>query len=56
MGELKDKAKGLANQVVGEVKQQSDDEATRAEGWAQDKKGQAQHLKGEVEGALGNKV
>jgi uncharacterized protein YjbJ (UPF0337 family) len=56
MGELKDKAKGMANQVAGEIKQHSDDPDTRAEGQAQDTKGQMQNLKGKVEGALGNKV
>ena len=56
MGELKDKAKGMTNQAVGQAKQNSDDPDTRAEGRAQDSKGQAQNLKGEVEGALGDKV
>jgi uncharacterized protein YjbJ (UPF0337 family) len=56
MGELKDKAKGIANEVAGDVKQHSDDPDTRAEGDAQELKGQAQNLKGKVEGAFGNKV
>ena len=56
MGELKDKAKGLANEVVGEAKQQSDDPNTRAEGRAQERKGEAQNLKGKVKGALGDKI
>jgi uncharacterized protein YjbJ (UPF0337 family) len=56
MGELKDKAKGLANEVAGDIKQNSADPDTRAEGDAQELKGQAQNLKGKVEGALGNKV
>ena len=56
MGELTEKAKGLANQTVGTIKQQSNDPETRAEGTAQKAKGQAQNLKGEVEGALGDKV
>jgi uncharacterized protein YjbJ (UPF0337 family) len=56
MGELKDKAKGLANEAIGDVKQNSDDPDTRAEGDAQEMKGQAQNLKGKVEGAFGNKV
>jgi uncharacterized protein YjbJ (UPF0337 family) len=56
MGELKDKAKGLANEVAGNVKQQSGDPDTRAEGQAQETKGEAQNLKGKVEGAFGNKV
>ena len=56
MGELKDKAKGIANEAAGNVKQQSDDPETRAEGRAQERKGEAQNLKGKVEGALGDKV
>lgn len=56
MGELTDKAKGLANEVSGKVKQQSNDPDTRAEGRAQESKGEAQNLKGKVKGALGDKV
>src|SRR5690606_6169809 len=56
MGELKDKAKGIANEVAGEVKQQSGDPVTRSEGRAQERKGEAQNLKGKVKGALGDKV
>ena len=56
MGELKEKAKGLANEIVGEAKQQSSDPETRAEGHAQERKGEAQNLKGKIEGALGDKV
>ena len=56
MGELKDKAKGIANEVAGNVKQTSDDPDTRAEGRKQERKGEAQNLKGKIEGAFGNKV
>ncbi len=56
MGELTEKAKGLANEAIGKVKQQSNDPETRAEGHAQERKGEAQNLKSKVEGALGNKV
>jgi uncharacterized protein YjbJ (UPF0337 family) len=56
MGELKDKAKGVANEVAGNVKQTSADPADRAEGRAQERKGEAQNLKGSVKGALGNKI
>lgn len=56
MGELKDKAKGVANEIAGNVKQGSDDPATRAEGRAQERKGEAQNLKGSVKGALGDKI
>jgi uncharacterized protein YjbJ (UPF0337 family) len=56
MGELKEKAKGISNEVAGNVKQKSDDPQTRAEGRAQERKGEMQNLKGEVEGALGNKI
>jgi uncharacterized protein YjbJ (UPF0337 family) len=56
MGELKDKSKGLGNEIAGNVKQASNDPDTRAEGRAQERKGEAQNLKGEIEGALGDKV
>ena len=49
MGELKDKAKGIANEIAGNAKQTSDDPNTRAEGRAQERKG-------EVKGALGDKI
>ena len=53
MGELKDKAKGIGNELAGNAKQASDDPETRAEGRAQERKGEAQNLKGEIKGALG---
>ncbi|MGN6690446.1 MAG: CsbD family protein [Sphingopyxis sp.] len=60
MGELKDKAKGLANEAAGNVKQTvgkaTDNERLRAEGAAQERKGEAQNLAGKVKGALGDKV
>ena len=56
MGELKDKAKGIANEVAGNAKQMSDDPDTRAEGAAQETTGEAQNLKGAVKGAFGDKV
>jgi uncharacterized protein YjbJ (UPF0337 family) len=36
MGELKDKNKGIANELAGNAKQQSGDPDTRAEGEAQE--------------------
>lgn len=56
MGEMEDKAKGLANEAIGKVKQQSSDPRTRAEGRAQERKGEAQNFKGKVKGALGDKI
>ncbi len=56
MGELKDKAKGLTNEAIGKLKQNSSDPETRAEGIAQERKGEAQQLKGKVKGALGDKI
>jgi len=56
MGELKDKAKGLGNEIAGDAKQASDDPDTRAEGRAQERKGEAQNLKGKVKGAFGDKI
>lgn len=60
MGELKDKAKGLGNEIAGNTKQAvgdaTDNERLEAEGHVQERKGEAQNLKGKVEGALGDKV
>ncbi|SFR87743.1 CsbD family protein [Sphingomonas jatrophae] len=60
MGEMTDKIKGVANQVAGEVKKAVGDAQDRpdvvAEGEAQKTEGQAQHLKGSVKGALGDKI
>jgi len=56
MGELKDKAKGIANEVAGNIKQASDDPATREEGRAQESKGEAQNLAGKIKGAFGDKI
>lgn len=60
MGEFKDKAKGIANEVAGNVKQAAAEIAGNprldAEGKAQERKGEAQNRKGAVKGALGDKV
>ena len=56
MGELKDKAKGIANEVAGNAKQTSNDPDTRAEGEAQERKGEFQNPTGAVKGALGDKI
>ena len=60
MGELKDKAKGIANEAAGNVKQAigkaTGNEKLRAEGELQERKGEAQNLKGSVKGALGDTV
>ena len=56
MGELKEKIKGNSNEAIGNVKQKSDDPETRAEGRKQEKKGEGQQFKGEVEGKFGNDV
>ncbi|WP_338445759.1 CsbD family protein [Pelagerythrobacter marensis] len=60
MGEMKDKAKGMGNEIAGNAKQAAA-EATGnprldAEGKAQERKGEAQNLSGKVKGALGDKV
>lgn len=52
MGSTKDKVKGKANEVVGQVKQGSDKPSTRAEGRMQERKGEAQQLKGKVKDSL----
>lgn len=56
MGEFTDKVKGHTNDAVGEVKQQSDNPETRAEGRKQEEKGEFQKAKGEFEGVVGNDV
>lgn len=56
MGKLVDKAKGTVNEAVGKAKQHSDDPETRRSGVKQEIKGKAQKLKGDVEGALGDKI
>ena len=60
MGELIDKAKGVANEVVGQVKQAIGKDGKNpdlaAEGAAQELKGQGQQVKGSVKGALGDKI
>ena len=60
MGEFTEKAKGIANEAAGNTKQAigkaTDNERLRAEGAAQERKGEAQNLKGKVQGALGDKI
>jgi uncharacterized protein YjbJ (UPF0337 family) len=60
MGELTDKAKGLGNEAAGNVKQgvgkATGDRRLQGEGIAQERKGEAQNLTGEVKGALGDKI
>ncbi|MBW7945811.1 MAG: CsbD family protein [Sphingomonadaceae bacterium] len=60
MGELKDRAKGLANEAAGNIKQ-AVGKATKnprleAEGIAQERKGEVQNAKGKVKGALGDRL
>lgn len=60
MGELTDKARGLANEAAGNVKQgvgkATDDRDLQAEGVAQERKGEGQQLKGKIKGAFGDSV
>lgn len=60
MGELKDKAKGLANEAAGNAKQglgkATGDSRLHGEGAAQERKGEGQQVKGSVKGALGDRV
>ena len=56
MGEFTDKVKGAANEAIGNVKQESDNPDTRAEGELQETKGELQDKKGDVEGAVGNDI
>ena len=60
MGELIDKAKGMGNEIAGNIKQAAgratNDPQLEGEGIAQERKGEGQNLKGKVKGALGDKV
>lgn len=60
MGELTDKAKGLGNEIAGKVKQGvgdvTDDPMLKNEGRAQERRGEAQNVKGKVKGAFGDKI
>ena len=60
MGELKDRAKGLTNEAIGNVKQGigklTDNDKLQAEGVAQELKGEAQQVAGKVKGKLGDNV
>lgn len=56
MGKLTENVKGTANEVIGKVKQKSNDPETRTDGMKQDLKGKAQKLKGDVKGALGDDI
>ncbi|MFA5677948.1 MAG: CsbD family protein [Pseudomonas sp.] len=56
MSSTKDKVKGKANEVVGRVKQASDKPGTRAEGGMQERKGEAQQLKGKVKDNLKDRI
>lgn len=60
MGELADKAKGLGNEIAGNVKQAAgratENPNLESRGAAQERKGEAQNLSGKIKGALGDKV
>lgn len=56
MGSTKDKVKGKTNEVVGRVKQASSKPGTRSEGRMQERKGEAQQLKGKVKDAVKDRV
>ncbi len=60
MGELTDKAKGLGNEIAGNIKQAagkaSDNQRLEGEGIAQERKGEGQNLKGKIKGVVGDKV
>jgi uncharacterized protein YjbJ (UPF0337 family) len=60
MAELNDKAKGLGNEIVGNIKQAagkvSGNERLQAEGIVQERKGEGQNLKGKMKGMIGDKV
>ena len=60
MGELNDKAKGLGNEIAGNIKQAagkvSGDEHPQAEGIVQERHGEGQNLQGKMKGVMGDKI
>lgn len=60
MGEFKENVKGMTNEAVGNIKQGvanvTGDTKLDVEGKTQEAKGEAQYVKGDVEGAVGNKI
>ncbi len=56
MGEFTDKVKGATNDAIGNLKQESGDPDTRAEGRNQEVKGEVQKKKGDIEGTLGDDI
>jgi uncharacterized protein YjbJ (UPF0337 family) len=60
MGELKDTAKGLANEVAGNVKQavgkHNSDKVLHDEGKKQERKGELQQAAGKIKGAVGDRI
>lgn len=60
MGEFKDKAKGVGNEIAGNAKRAAAEVMGNprldAEGKAQERKGEAQQLAGKVKGSFGDKV
>ena len=51
-----DKVKGKMNEVVGKGKQASNKPSTCAEGRMQERKGEAQQVKGRAKGALKDQI
>jgi uncharacterized protein YjbJ (UPF0337 family) len=60
MGEMKDRAKGLTNEGIGNTKQAvadaTNDPALKQRGRDQERKGEAQQVAGDIEGALGDDI
>ncbi len=60
MGEFKDKAAGVGNDLAGKVKEgigaATNNPELEAEGEAQQLKGKAQKVSGDVKGAFGDKI
>lgn len=56
MSSTKDKLKGKTNEVAGRVKQASNKPSTRTEGRMQERKGEAQQLKGKAKDNLKDRI
>lgn len=60
MGELKDKSKGVGNQIAGKAKEivgdATDNTSLELEGKLQQAKGKTQKIVGDIKGAAGDKI
>ena len=56
MGEFRNKAKGIGQQILGKIRQIGDDEDTEVDGWLQERNGQLVNARGEVVRTFGSRA